>query len=526
MIPKTALFGAVPAAHGNGASTVSPRVPASLSDTGEDFFSIVSQDRAKKPDQATPFQPPRAIDRSPPSISGVARTLSTTTEEPQATTSGASKTKGQQTSSAPLEKAEPIDASVLGAIMASLAQPDAFVADHPRRTLAQLSDLKIAPGPAEKENTENDDSNFQPSNQKLPGTPVGVHLDTSTVLPPSNSLSPRSGERAGVKGADFVAVSAAPKLGSLDSRPTLQSAIAPVTDAVKTPPNNLPPSNDLPLANPANLAASMPQFPAPQIVPLAAQEPVVSVDGTRAALSTQRMKFAGAKNEVAGRAGQKLPDAPAADNSPGDPIGKADVKLNSDLPEHAKESFDPGSTVYLTQDSPMNHNFQQGIGDKAQSTDTGATQIERVAHLVNQEVVMVRQSGANSLAVSLKVDSHTELFLQLTNHNGQIQASLRCDRGDVEGLGSHWGELQESLARQNVQLMPFEGKISSRDTFTLDPSSDSASSRPFDQPSQNRRQHFPDPAEEPPLATVALAGRLPRRAGVNNRSRRGWETWA
>ena len=95
----------------------------------------------------------------------------------------------------------------------------------------------------------------------------------------------------------------------------------------------------------------------------------------------------------------------------------------------------------------------------AAPVDTSAAQALRVAHLFNQEVVMIRQSGANSLAVSLKLDPHTELFLQLTNHDGQIQASIRCERGNLAGLGGHWGELRESLARQNVQLLPLENKM-------------------------------------------------------------------
>ena len=76
--------------------------------------------------------------------------------------------------------------------------------------------------------------------------------------------------------------------------------------------------------------------------------------------------------------------------------------------------------------------------------------------MISREVTMVRQSGAQALAVTLKVDAHTSLFLQLTNHNGQIEASVRCEKGSAAGLDTHWGELQESLARQNVQLLPLQ----------------------------------------------------------------------
>jgi hypothetical protein len=88
-----------------------------------------------------------------------------------------------------------------------------------------------------------------------------------------------------------------------------------------------------------------------------------------------------------------------------------------------------------------------------------AIQIERVSRLVFQEVVMIQQSGATSLAVSLKVDTRTELFLQLTSHDGQMLASLRFERGNPAGLGGCWQELQDALARQDVHLLPLANQL-------------------------------------------------------------------
>jgi hypothetical protein len=223
---------------------------------------------------------------------------------------------------------------------------------------------------------------------------------------------------------------------------------------------------------------------------------------------------------------QKLPDASAADDSSSDLIGKVNVKSDPGLSGHTKDSFDPNLLVAVSANSSMTDKTQGKLGEKSQSADAAAAQVERVAHLVSQEVLMVRQSGANSLAVSLKVDSRTELFLQLTNHGGQIQASIRCDRGNIEGLGSHWGELQESLARQNVQLMPLENKISSGGIPTVNPTAETSSSRAFDPSSQNRQQQFRDPRDEPSLAGEAGVARPSRKAKTNNRSRQSWESWA
>ena len=174
------------------------------------------------------------------------------------------------------------------------------------------------------------------------------------------------------------------------------------------------------------------------------------------------MKFVAEKNETAGRIVQKLPNAPAAVDSSSDLIDKVTTKTQPSLSGHTNSTFDPDLQALVSANSTISDLSEGKFAEKPQSGDKIAAQVERLAHLVTQEVLMVRQSGANSLAVSLKVDSHTELFLQLTNHEGQIHASVRCERGNVEGLGSRWGELQESLARQNVQLMPLENKISAR----------------------------------------------------------------
>ena len=158
--------------------------------------------------------------------------------------------------------------------------------------------------------------------------------------------------------------------------------------------------------------------------------------------------------------------------------------------------------------------------------ESPASQIERVAHLVGQEVLMVRQSNANALAVSLKVDTHTELFLQLTNHDGQVQASLRCERGNIDHLGEHWTELQQSLARQNIQLMPLEDKAARVAAAAVTPAAGNVVARPFDQSPQNRQQQLRDSQGETPAARVTATGRVSGKTKTNNRSRQGWETWA
>jgi hypothetical protein len=147
-----------------------------------------------------------------------------------------------------------------------------------------------------------------------------------------------------------------------------------------------------------------------------------------------------------------------------------------------------------------------------QPLDQAAAQVERVAQMVNQEVLSLRQSGASTLAVSLKVDAHTELFLQVSNHNGQIAASIRCERGNLNGLDGHWGDLQESLARQNVQLLPLEVKAS-------------ANTSSFDSANQNQPREARElpQATTAPAAAKAVAANKPK---TKTNTRRGWESWA
>ena len=501
MIPKSDLFGGIPHAPGNGATPISRMSPAASQDAGYDFFARVSQALGKHPDQPAASQPPRAASLSAPENSDAAESSDGATPGPQSANADASKARGQQSSPAPVNKRDSIDASVLSTIMAMLAQPGPSPADHPKLAPAQGKDFKIAPEQGDKEGAKLILSNGRAPAQKLPASPA-QSPSAALVTEPANPV---------------------PKQAVQEAMKSPASAGKPV------PPNTSPPDGQSPQINPAKPPVSSPQLTAAQDLTLAAQERLespVPIDGMRAALNNQRMKFSAEKNENAGRSVQKLPDASAADDSSNDLIGKVDVKSEPDLSKHPKDSFDPASLIDVSARSTVADVTQGKLADKTSSGDSAAAQVERVAHLVNQEVIMVRQSGANSLAVSLKVNSQTELFLQLTNHDGQIQASLRCDRGDIDVLGGHWGELQESLARQNVQLMPLEDKISNRSFPTLNSPAETASSRPFDQSSQDRRQQFHDPSDDPSSAGVASASAPSRKTRTNNRSRQGWESWA
>jgi hypothetical protein len=95
------------------------------------------------------------------------------------------------------------------------------------------------------------------------------------------------------------------------------------------------------------------------------------------------------------------------------------------------------------------------------------------------------------------VDNQTELSLRLNNHEGRIHAFVNCESGSVPHLEKHWQELQESLARQNVQLMPLNEKFSSSTTDNSS-SSNSNQSNQF----EDHAQKNPQPRRELPEEMV------------------------
>jgi hypothetical protein len=204
----------------------------------------------------------------------------------------------------------------------------------------------------------------------------------------------------------------------------------------------------------------------------------------------------------------------SAKTATGNSVRKAEVAIQT-------AAIEPRAV--MTSDSPSR---DASVATERNSVpDQTAARVEQVARMVTQEVTMLRQSGATSLAVSLKVDAHTELFVQLTSHGGQMQASLHCERGSLAGLDGHWGQLQESLARQNVQLMPLQDRNPSRNPFAgMDPDT-GGSPQPGDGSPQQQPQRGDARANE--LLTES-AGRTTRARPTTNRSssRRGWESWA
>jgi hypothetical protein len=236
------------------------------------------------------------------------------------------------------------------------------------------------------------------------------------------------------------------------------------------------------------------------------------------------MKTALQRNEIAGSAAQKLPPGhPSAPPTAGadEAIPAAKIRVPSDF----SDPKDFAAQWMLIDTSAKGAAAPTQTTNVQSGSAPASGPIEQVERLISREVLMVRQSGAQALAVSLKVDAQTSLFLQLTNHHGQIEVSVRCERGDADALDAHWGQLQDSLARQHVHLLPLQDKP--------------FSSRPSGDVPADTTKNFQDgpPAQHPPPAPPASKTEKPTDDAMNAavgvtkskrspRHYRGWEKWA
>jgi hypothetical protein len=228
-------------------------------------------------------------------------------------------------------------------------------------------------------------------------------------------------------------------------------------------------------------------------------------NGMAVAPSVERMKFVAEQNKIAGSAAQKLPPvtpiASAAAIKADAPSGKINLPVDFSAPTSA-EQISLINSAKAAAATPSD--------SVAVAAVQAPTQANRVEQLISREIVNFKSSGAGEVGVSLKIDAHTQLFLQLSYREGQMQAVLRWEKGDLPALTAHFGQLQESLARQNIQLQSSQGG--------------SDWSR---QGSPGRQSQEQPPAPEArtndEVKTASSNQPQPKARTV---SRQGWETWA
>ena len=142
-----------------------------------------------------------------------------------------------------------------------------------------------------------------------------------------------------------------------------------------------------------------------------------------------------------------------------------------------------------------------------------------------------RAKGRHDWDVKIKPDAATELSLKLTVSGTQLQIVAKVDRGDMNSMSSHWGELQAAFAARGIELKPLESSSQNQNGQhkESEPNFSNLDSSGKRQPEfqQDEQEPFSD-------GLAALLGNEPRRAvkataepaPVEKRSSAILETWA
>lgn len=207
--------------------------------------------------------------------------------------------------------------------------------------------------------------------------------------------------------------------------------------------------------------------------------------------------------------------------------GHAGMGEVSDLSDRTKVATDwqSGRSVSST-DRPA----LETSGGEPPSASVSA---ERISSLVLREATLVKKYNSDSMAVVLRPDAETELFVHLTQRNGQVEATVRCERGDAQHLSALWPQLQETLAQQKVRLAPLEDSAGARGNTNFQPPSSSLMSgggqrgtREDARPSQPQSMDEWPATPAPAAAAPHVRGSRGTRGRRISTSRPGWETWA
>jgi len=131
--------------------------------------------------------------------------------------------------------------------------------------------------------------------------------------------------------------------------------------------------------------------------------------------------------------------------------------------------------------------------------NTGGATLVTVLHGISDQVLEFKKLGADSMAVLLKPDDRTEIYLSVKSQSGHIEVSARLNAGDADLLNVHWGEIKSSLAKQGIEL-------SDLDTEDAHPhygstSSGGRHSQSPDEQADNPRQRTPNRRDVPAFIT-------------------------
>ncbi len=263
-------------------------------------------------------------------------------------------------------------------------------------------------------------------------------------------------------------------------------------------------------ANEAALAAPEEVRRSVRAVRRARLEAMENAAGMGGAKSSETMKTAIKKEELAGGTEQFLPvSSPnalsALRNLPGE--------LNRRLTGPASAALESAAGVGT-------HTAPNGVSTDPDALFVrSANPMARISEIVSREIRIFKRGGDDLVEVVLTPDAKTQISLRLQWRDGQVEVQARCDLGDYQSLNTQWPQLQASLAGHGVRLSHLSERVSTGFTeFFNNPSF-------AQQRGREEQSHHPASSAE---ALPPLAAPTPKSGGTPavRRGNRLFDSWA
>jgi hypothetical protein len=155
----------------------------------------------------------------------------------------------------------------------------------------------------------------------------------------------------------------------------------------------------------------------------------------------------------------------------------------------------------------------------------GSATTDDVALQISQQAIALKHFNADSMAVVLRPDPNTAIFLHLRLQGGEVEVHARFESGNYAALSEGWSQLQRSLAPQGIRLGPLDEPLSNLYT-----SSDSTFGS-FGHDQGEKRSPTRTVGEEDLDRQTTRVGPVPKRlkprpARMVAGDSRQWESWA
>ena len=167
----------------------------------------------------------------------------------------------------------------------------------------------------------------------------------------------------------------------------------------------------------------------------------------------------------------------------------------------------------------VSQKVRPAVLETADTTPIKPANIDGVISTIHENVRFLRGTGSTHVELIYKPDQDTQLYLQVSKVNGEIQVQVRCERGDAARLGASWGEVQGALAAHGIRVEPLQNSSGTQDFLNFS--------------GQNSRQQQGSQSESRsvlldqllPLQTkTALSQSAVRQ--VQPAIQQGWQSWA